>query len=177
MISKVRPRWDWLYIMSELLQTLGINGKLLIAQLVNFLIVLLILRWAVYKPLLEAMRKRRERIEFGIKGAEEADRRLAEVDVESQDRLRKADVAALEVVKDGEDMGKKRFAEIVHGAESKADHLLKEAAALSKRKEQEEMARLMTEAQGIIKAALIKTVELDPKHVDEKLIAQAIHEI
>ncbi len=163
--------------MSALLETLGINGKLLLGQMLNFLIVLLVLRWAVYKPLLAMMKKRRERIEFGIQGAEEADRRLTQVDVESQERLRKADAAALVVVKDGEDMGKKRFAEIVHGAEGKADHLLKEAAALSKRKEQEEMERVMKDAQGIIKEALIKTVELDPKHIDEKLIDKAIHAI
>ena len=163
--------------MSELFQALGINGKLLIAQLLNFLVVLFVLRWAVYKPLLSAMRKRRERIEFGIKGAEEADRRLAQVDSASQMRLRKADEAALAIVKDGEGMGKKRFQEIVHGAEQKADHLLKEAALLSKRREQEEKDRLMQEAHGIIKEALIKTVELDPAQIDDKLISRAIHEI
>lgn len=119
------------------------------------------------------MRKRRERIEFGIKGAEEADRRLMAVDKEGSERLRKADVFALAIVKDSEEMGKKRFQEIVHGAEQKADHLLKEAALLSKRREQEEKDHLMQEARGIIKEALIKTVELDPKHVDEKLIAYA----
>lgn len=163
--------------MSELLKTLGINGKLLLGQLINFLLVLVILRWAVYKPLLEAMRKRRERIEYGLRGADEAEKQLAGIEVSRQQKMKEADAQAFALMQETEKEGKKRFGEIVHGAEEKADFMLKEAAALSKRKEQEEMERLMKEAQGLIKDALIKTVELDPKHVDEKLIDKAIHAI
>ncbi len=163
--------------MSELFQTLGINGKLLIGQLLNFLIVLVILTVAVYKPLLAAMRKRRERIEYGLKGADEAEKQLAGIEVSRQEKMKEADAQAMILMQETEKSGKRRFDEIVHGAQEKADYLLKEAAVLSKRKEQEEMERVMAEAQGIIKEALIKTVELDPKQVDEKLIAKAIYEI
>lgn len=161
--------------MIEVLKTFGVDGKLLVAQLVNFLIVLIILRWAVYKPLLSAMRKRRERIEYGLKGADEAEKQLAGIELSRQQKMKEADAQAMALMQETEKGGKKRFDEIVHGAQEKADYMLKEAAALSKRREQEEMERLMKEAQGIIKEALIKTVELDPKHVDEKLISKAIN--
>lgn len=163
--------------MSELFETLGINGKLLLAQLVNFLLLLTILRFTVYKPLLAAMRARRERIDEGLRGAEEADKRLASIEVEREAKLKAADAEALALMTETEQTGKKRFQEIVHGAETKADYLLKEAAALAKRKEEEEMNRFTKEAQGIVRDALIKTVELDPKAVDEKLISQALHEV
>ncbi len=163
--------------MSQLFEALGINLKALIFQAINFGIVLVVLTIFVYRPLAKYMEERRKRIELGIKGGEEAARRLAAVDVESQERLRKADAAALTVVKESEQTGKKRFEEIVHGAEAKADYLLKEAAATSKRREVEAMDKVMAEAQALIKSALIKTVELDPKHVDEKLISQAINEV
>ncbi|MEK7616102.1 MAG: hypothetical protein AAB420_02770 [Patescibacteria group bacterium] len=163
--------------MSELFHTLGINGKLLAAQLLNFLIVLVVLTFAVYKPLLAAMRKRRERIEYGLKGADEAEKQLAGIEVSRQQKMREADEQAMALMRETEQSGKKRFGEIVHGAEEKADYLLKEAAAMSKRRETEEMERLMKEAQGIIKEALIKTVELNPKDVDEKLISQALNEV
>ncbi len=163
--------------MSELFHTLGIDGKLLAAQLLNFLILLVILRLTVYKPLLAMMQKRRERIEFGLKGADEAERQLARIEVERQEKLKAADAQALALMQSTEQSGKKRFNEIVHGAEEKADYLLKEAATLARRKEQEEREHFMKEAQGIVKEALIKTVELNPKDVDEKLIAQALHEI
>lgn len=163
--------------MSELFNTLGIDGKLLLAQLINFLILLVILRLTVYKPLLAMMQKRRERIEFGLKGADEAERQLARIEQERQAKLKDADERALALMRETEQQGKKRFGEIVHGAEEKADYLLKEAAATANRRKQEEMERLMREAQSVIKEALLKTVELDPKHVDEKLIQQALHEV
>lgn len=163
--------------MSQLFEALGVNLNALIFQAINFGIVLVVLTIFVYRPLARYIEERRKRIELGIKGGEEAERRLAQVDAESAERLRKANAVALSVVKESEQTGKKRFDEIVHGAEQKADYLLKEAAATSKRRDAEAMERVMAEAQGLIKSALIKTVELDPKHVDEKLISQAIHEI
>src|SRR3989344_4480801 len=160
--------------MSELLDTLGINGKLLIAQAANFLILLLILRWAVYKPLLKMMRERRERIEFGLKGAEEADRRLAEIETVRNQKLADADQQALALIAEAEKGGQKRAQEIVGGAEDKADYLLKEAANIAKQREAEAMANVGRQAGILVKEALIKAVELDPSAVDEKLINEAV---
>ena len=61
--------------MSELLSQLGINGKLLLFQAINFAIVLTVLTKLLYKPLLKVMRTRHDRIELGIRGAEIADKR------------------------------------------------------------------------------------------------------
>lgn len=54
----------------ELLQTLGIEPKLLLAQIVNFAILLLILWKVAYKPLLSIMKDRSERIEKSLHDAE-----------------------------------------------------------------------------------------------------------
>ncbi len=59
---------------------LGIDWKLLLSQAVNFLLLLVILRIFVYKPILDILKKRREKIEEGIAKAKEADIRLKEVD-------------------------------------------------------------------------------------------------
>ncbi len=160
--------------MSELLHTLGIDWKLLIGQAVTFGLLLIILRFSVYKPLLDVMRKRRERIEHGLKGADEIDKRLGAIEQAKEQKLAKADQQALAIVSKAEDTAKERSNEMISGAQNKANYLLKEAAKISKQKEQEQMAKLYKEAQGLIRDALSKTVELDPKLIDEKLINEAI---
>lgn len=163
--------------MSELLKALGINWAQLLAQGVTFLLLVIVLKFAVYGPLLKIMQQRRARIEHGLKGAEEADRRLAEVEEVKKRRLIEADQQALAIVGKSENTAKERFHEIVSGAEKKADHLLKEAATISKQKEKEQMDKLYIEAQGLIRDAIGKTVELDPSMVDEKLISEAVNNI
>ena len=55
----------------ENLAQLGINGNFLIAQIVNFIVLFLILRAFVYKPLLNMLEQRRVRIEEGMKAADQ----------------------------------------------------------------------------------------------------------
>ena len=64
--------------MQELIHNLGLDWKLFLAQAFNFLVVLVVLRLTVYKPLLGFLAQRRTKIEEGIMKSEEADRRLHE---------------------------------------------------------------------------------------------------
>ena len=163
--------------MSELFNALGINWAQLLAQGVTFLLLVVVLRLTVYTPLLKIMQKRRERIEHGLKGAEEADRRLAEVEKVKDQRLAEADKQAVAIVTKSENTAKEKFHEIVSNSEKKADNVLKEAATIAKQKEKEQMDQLYKEAQSMIKEALSKTVELDPVVIDEKLINEAVNSI
>jgi len=64
------------------LGTLGVSPSLLIAQFVNFAIVLLVLwRW-VYRPLLAKMDERSKKISDGLSFADESKRAFAEAEVE-----------------------------------------------------------------------------------------------
>lgn len=56
------------------------------AQVVNFLILLLILKKFLYKPILKVLESRRERIEESLKQAEEIERKLAEA-AEHKDKI------------------------------------------------------------------------------------------
>ncbi len=55
-----------------ILASLGVNAELFLAQLLNFSILLLVLWRFAYKPLLKIMDARTEKIEAGLKNAEEA---------------------------------------------------------------------------------------------------------
>lgn len=62
--------------MDELVKTFHIDWKLLIAQIINFGIVLGVLWYFALKPLMKVMNKRNEDIEQSLKNAEEIEKKL-----------------------------------------------------------------------------------------------------
>lgn len=66
--------------MGELITKLGLDWRLLLAQIVNFGILVGVLTWAVYKPLLKVMAERRGKIERGLADAAAAQKKLEEFD-------------------------------------------------------------------------------------------------
>ena len=159
--------------MTELVHQLGLDWKLLLSQGVNFLILLTVLTMLVYRPLSRLIEERRKKIEFGLMGAEEAEKRLKEIDRIKSEKIGEAEKIALNIVGESEKRGQKRFDEIVKIAEVRANEVLVDAAKVAEHKKQEELARLTEKAGLLIKQAIIKTVELDPKHIDEKLVSEA----
>lgn len=56
----------------EILGTLGLEGKVFLAQLINFLIVAFILKKILYKPMQKMLNERKNKIEKGLNDAEDA---------------------------------------------------------------------------------------------------------
>ena len=94
--------------MEGILGQLGVNWRLLLTQGVNFFVLLVVLNIFVFKPLTKIIEERRKRIEFGLKGAEEAEKKLNEIEVVKTERLAKADKTALGIISSAEDEAKKR---------------------------------------------------------------------
>jgi len=69
------------------LKALGINLPSLIAQIINFTILLVILYLLAYKPILRLLDERKARIQEGLEASDEAKRRLAETEKESAAQL------------------------------------------------------------------------------------------
>jgi F-type H+-transporting ATPase subunit b len=156
---------------------LGIDWKLLLSQAVNFLLLLVILRMFVYKPILEILKKRQKKIEEGLAKAEEADVRLKEVDNINKKKIKETENKAINIIKNTEEKAKKLEVDLLDKAKTKeADYMAKveqniEAEKLAARKEMEK------EAAELVKRALIKTVGLAPEKVDEALIKRAVEQI
>ena len=159
--------------MSELIKQFGIDWKLLIAQGANFFILLVVLTAFVYRPLIRLMKDRRKKIELGLKGAEEAEKRLGEIEEIKTQKIVEADKKAFGIIVSAEKKAGLRVEEILTEADKKAAAILSETEKIGQRKKQEELERLAKEASSLIKQAIIKTVELDPKAIDEALIAKA----
>ena len=84
--------------MSNTLQTLGITWPKLIAQFVNFSIVLFVLWKFAYKPVFAMLEARREKIAEGIANAEKIKAELAGTEVSRQEILTKAGDQANQII-------------------------------------------------------------------------------
>lgn len=99
----------------ELIERFGINGYTLLAQTVNFLIVLFVLWKFAYKPVLKMLRDRSKTIEKGLKDAEKAQEALENAQNTKTDVLSKAQKEASELItnarKDSEELKRTMLAE------------------------------------------------------------------
>ena len=81
------------------MEALGVDLKLLIAQIVNFLIVMLVLWKFAYNPILNMFNERKEKIEKGLSDSEEAGVRLKKAETEAEKVMEKAYSDANEILK------------------------------------------------------------------------------
>ncbi len=72
------------------IEALGINLPALIAQLINFGLLLLLFSVFLYKPLFKVLDERKQRIEEGMEASEESKRRLSQTEEDVAKELDKA---------------------------------------------------------------------------------------
>jgi len=138
--------------MSELFAAFGIDWKLLLIQAVNFGLLLAVLTYFLYKPILRIIDERRERIAEGVRAAEAAARRLAEAEEESRTRIGSALREAEQLVASARARADQKGSEIVHAAEHKAQQVIKEAEA---RAEEAKRLALAASEKEIARAAML----------------------
>lgn len=148
----------------EVLAKLGVDWKLLLAQAVNFAVLLWVLRRFAYRPMLDFLEQRTTRIEQGLKDAEAAQVKLREMETKEQAVLTEARAEAKNIIAVAEGSAKKRDAEHMMATEERVKRLLAEAQT----KIQEEKDKVMSEAKAEIGELVLLSVE---KILREKLDA------
>jgi len=162
---------------NQLLFQLGINWKLFLSQAVNFFILLLVLTFFVYKPLIKIIKERSQKIKEGLEKAEEADARLKEIDNIAKGKIKEAENESINIIKETEKRAKVLEQEMQRKIEEKQIQMQKEIQSIYKKQQEEVKDLILKEAVELVKKTLIKTVELQPEEIDEQLIKKAIKEI
>ncbi len=162
--------------MNDFLNQLGIDWRLLLSQALNFFLLFLILRSFVYKPVVKILKERRKKIEEGLENAEKAKKRLEGISRLAKEKMKETENKALQILKQAEKKGKKNEAAILSQAREKEKNIFKSAEAALTNIKNEERQKLAKEATEIVKAALVKTVELAPEKIDEALLKKAVAE-
>jgi F-type H+-transporting ATPase subunit b len=112
----------------DALAPLGINLTFLITQIVNFVVLLLILRMWAWKPILRALEQRRERIAQGLEDARVAAEARANAEKEAQALLGRAQADANQKIREAAERAE-QVAREIHAAAEKDAAAMREAAA------------------------------------------------
>ena len=113
----------------EVLEKFGINYVLLGAQIVNFLIILFIVKKYALKPILQTLEKRRKTIEQGLKEAEEARVLLEQASTKEQALLKKAHDEAKTLLEEAKSQRETSLQETEEKVKKLTDKMLDDARA------------------------------------------------
>lgn len=161
--------------MEELIRHFGIDGKLLLAQAVNFGVLLFILYKFAYRPVLGVLKERREGIERGIALTRTAEKRMADIEVLQAERMREAERAALAIVSRAGEEAKTQRELLIAEANKKGEHIIAEARRAiieEKGKLREELSR---EARELVRDGIAQVLmKMPPTARDHELIDAAV---
>jgi F-type H+-transporting ATPase subunit b len=108
---------------------LGINLPVLLFQLINFSFLLVVLRLLVYKPVLNMLDQRRQRIAEGLAAAERGQERAEEANREAQAQIEEARRQGQAIVAQAQQVGARLQEEARESAQRQQEQMIERARA------------------------------------------------
>jgi len=154
---------------------LGIDPGVLIAQLVNFFLLLGLLSLVLYKPVMRMLRERQERIAKGLAEAELASKRAAQAEADYQKRLEEARREAQAIVAQARETAEKERQSLLAQAQAQVQELRARAEQDIQHERQAALAALQGQVADLAIAAagrVLGQVLDEPAH--RRLVADFI---
>jgi len=159
----------------ELLTKLGIDWKLFVAQIINFLVLLVILYKFLYRPILKMLDDREKKIEKSLKQAEEIEKNLFTSQGEKAKIVQEARNEAGKIIAESREMSEKLREDLTNKAKMEAQNMLEqgkkqlasEKEAMFKEIKGEVADMVKTAAEKILKEKM--TADLDKKIIERGL--------
>lgn len=159
----------------ELLEILGVDWRLLAAQVVNFAILLAVLWYLAYRPLQKLLREREERVAASLRKAQEIEARAAALTAEEERRRTEAEAAAATIIEEARREARALREELTAAAREEGRRITEQAR---KRAEGERAAILAEVRRDIARLALAaarKILEREASNKEEgKLVERLV---
>jgi F-type H+-transporting ATPase subunit b len=150
----------------------------LIAQIINFLLLVAILTKVAYKPLLKALADRQAKIADSLNSAEQERAEAARLKQDYQQQLAEARTQAQAIVEKAMRIAEQTKEEILAEARSENARLLKTAQEEIARERDQALAQLRTEVVSLSMAAATKIVGQNMDNANNaKLVADFIDQL
>lgn len=156
-------------LIMDFLNDFGVQPILLAAQIVNFLVLLFILKKLLYKPILKVLKERRDTIAQSLKNTEEIEKKLLKTEEERQKVLDKTTLEAKKIIEEASKSAELVVAEAHVKAQQDINGMVekgRQTIVLEREKMQQEIRE---ELSDIVTVSLKKiiTESLDPKKQKE----------
>ena len=160
--------------MNAFISQFGLDWKLFLSQLVNFVIILVFLTFFVYKPVIKMLKQRNAKIKEGLDKAEEAGLRLKEVDAIGKTKIKEAELASIKIIRETEDRAKVLEQKLQKKTEDSQIQIQKDLQDSYARQQEQAQEQVFKNAVELVKKTIAKTIELKPEEIDESLIKKAV---
>ncbi len=138
--------------MGEILGAFGVDWRLLIIQTINFSVLLIVLWYFLYRPILNILDERQKKIKKGMKDAEKASKEYEEINQRKNEILKEASKEGQEIVLIAKQRAEEKGAEVLREANENASSVLKDAQM---RAEEEKAKALRESKEEIAKTAIL----------------------
>ncbi|AQS60378.1 F0F1 ATP synthase subunit B [Desulforamulus ferrireducens] len=143
------------------MESLGFNGTIL-AQMFNFLVLLILLRAVAYKPFMNMLEKRKQLIESSIAAAEEDKRQAEALRASLQADLQRARQEAAEIIARATKNAEDQAQQIIEAAKAEATRVREGALADIQREKEKAVAELRDQVATL-------SILVASKIIDQKL--------
>ena len=126
---------------------------------------------------MKVVKERSAKIKEGLDKADEADKRLKEIDVIGKEKIKIAEQESIEIIKKTQEKAKILGDSLIQGAENHQKELMEQIKKNTQRAQEEANKAVLEKAAELVKKAIIKTVEMEPDKIDELLIKKAVSQI
>lgn len=158
----------------EALESLGIDWKLLVAQVINFLILFLLLRKFLFGPIVNMLSQRKEKIAQGIKDSEEATNRLEKASEETKKLISDASSESEKIISQAKKEIAEQTQKRIEEAQEKASQIIEQ----SRKQAISEQEKIVEKAKKeIVDLAILISEKVMEGEVDKESVKKAIDKI
>lgn len=162
----------------EVLSKLGVDWKLLLAQVVNFLILLWVLRRFAYKPMLKFLDDRSKKIETGLRDAKLAGEKLSEMERKEREVLEAAKRESAAIVARAKESAERTGEKIMIESREEAERIMSETRKKIENERESLRTEMRQELAGLVLLATEKVLGEKMKDVkDENIIREAVKRV
>lgn len=160
------------------MEKLGINLAYLVSQLVNFTLLAVLLTVLLYKPILNMLNQRKERIAKSMADVDAAREAAAKAQQDYDRKLTEAQRKAQEIIAQAAQTGEKVGAEIKAEAQREADEIRQKAREEAAQEKAHVLAAVQNQIAGLSMAATERVLgQAVDANIQRKLVDQFLAEL
>ncbi len=153
---------------------LEINPGLIVWTIVTFIAVLVILRVAAWKPILEVLTRREEKIRGQLDQAQRAQEEAQRLLEENRRQLAEAGEQSQRIIREGRQAAEKLKSEIVDRADASARSMIDQAKAEILREKESALQELRTEVADLAIGVAGKILDADLDTPKQRKLVDAV---
>lgn len=162
----------------DIIKNFGLDPYLLLAQVVNFLVILYLLKRFLYPPLFKLHQERKRLAQEAVENAEESKKSLEHAKEQEREVIREARKNAEGIVKDAKDQANLIMVHAEERAKIQAERIIEEARAQVLR-ETEAAERSLEKRVGSLSVELLKKTlpGVFSKKIEDEVVDKALKDI